>query len=534
MARPSKKTQKDDKQVKFAKQIAEATLKAHQDAESGELSDEALDRIDIDRASPPSFDLGSGLATVLNHETPQHELDDGQEFDIFTDIGVKLVAQGDMITYLIKKDGSYVTTKPHPYSLEKLQKDFGGGTFRVTARSQRKGQIVKAQTFYVADAPIVEPIEPEVDEEAIQSSKTNELGTLLAVLEKGNERAEIRAQQQSEFQMKMFQTMLQSMATVMGGRQQDGGGNAAIEKLIDRQDRMFEKMFDKLEKANQSQQQKPLDPMSLMKELREAEDRGYKKHEDLIKLAKEEAEERMDMLEEGRSEKEPETLTQTLIKGLIPMMAQALPSVQAAMAAQSAATPQTTQPVLRQPTPEERAQYELQQSQLLERRRVEENRKRAAAASGDAARSPETRDTRREPEKKKTIGSPMGLPSVKREVPSVEIKKVEGTVVEAPVTPKQEEVKVMTNGKTKEKIKEVAIPIMGKALASRGNPTKAAHETLKALSAVGITREILLKEFTEEDLLATAASLNIPEMANPWFKAFYAAVREDEVHEPKH
>jgi hypothetical protein len=79
-------------------------------------------------------------------------IEDIAEFDLFDFCENEFVKKGDFVEYTIKKNGSTIGFKKHPYSWERIQKEFGGGRYNVLAKSMLTGRIVKRQSMPVEDA----------------------------------------------------------------------------------------------------------------------------------------------------------------------------------------------------------------------------------------------------------------------------------------------------------------------------------------------------------------------------------------------
>jgi hypothetical protein len=118
--------------------------------------------------------------TEMDEEEIDEMASDPDEFDIFADVGDKLTRAGDRISYTIKRDGDFIAGAiKHPFSWDRVQKEYGGGTYQVIARSTNKGGYIKSQTRNVASALIEDQVD-QPKEEARGSSTTDLLMLLQA------------------------------------------------------------------------------------------------------------------------------------------------------------------------------------------------------------------------------------------------------------------------------------------------------------------------------------------------------------------
>jgi hypothetical protein len=81
-----------------------------------------------------------------------------ESFDLFSEVGDAWLLKGQVVKYDINKNGKLLTKKEHPYSWEQLQKDFGGGSYKVMARlPANNNKYLKAQNKQLLDAPEQSP-----------------------------------------------------------------------------------------------------------------------------------------------------------------------------------------------------------------------------------------------------------------------------------------------------------------------------------------------------------------------------------------
>lgn len=86
------------------------------------------------------------------------EIEAKESYDIFTDVGDYWLRKEQTVRYDINKGNKLLTKKDHPYSWEELQKEYGGGTYKVMARLPANGnRYLKAQSKSLHNAPETSP-----------------------------------------------------------------------------------------------------------------------------------------------------------------------------------------------------------------------------------------------------------------------------------------------------------------------------------------------------------------------------------------
>lgn len=294
------------------------------------------------------------------------------EFDIFEDFGERHAKADDILKYMIFQNGHLAATKFHPYSWEQIQQEFGGGSFKVVARSTVSGKIVKNQSKSVA-APIKGKSETESSSamlkliENMQKASSEERERLKTETER-RERENMKAMQQLQEKMSQeskesndkMMTMLiammnkpqdnshkDMMAAMMQQQQQsqqqlmtlllplltkkDDGGltqmmtmmmemqqnsqsqtMALFEKFNSTSSSTLEKFSEKLEKIKNSDE--GLTGFKLLELYKDAQGAGFEQYKMLQKLAEEKAE------SSGGNDDSEDSLTKTLIKQAIPAL----------------------------------------------------------------------------------------------------------------------------------------------------------------------------------------------------------------------
>lgn len=291
-------------------------------------------------------------AAAVLFGAPHEEMEDEEieemasepdEFDIFVDVGDKLTKAGDRITYTIKRDGEFIAGAiKHPCSWDKIQRDYGGGTFQIIARSTNKGGYVKSQTRNVA-SPVTQDM---VNEEAstVQGNSTTDLLMLLQA-QKREEREEmlrLEAQRERERQerderlererkereaelkesqnstmlmmMKMMESQSAQTTTLLSAMLQGNNKKEPeinVEKLMNMMDLRMEKMIALVQGKDKT---KDIDALKLIELQSQAEDRGYKRAMDLQAQAEKKAEELAELRESAaHPESEEKTSTAKMI-----------------------------------------------------------------------------------------------------------------------------------------------------------------------------------------------------------------------------
>jgi hypothetical protein len=315
------------------------------------------------------------------------EAEKAESFDIFS-LGQTLVDQGSSVAYTVRKGGKMFTHLDHPFSWKEMQKHYGAGTYKVTLRlPELNNRYIKTQSQTLADPPpeieskthgtevrttapnssvpnftdVMERMERqrrEEREQAKQDAKEREelifklteiatkkdenksnvtetvtalLGALAPVLAPLLTRTDSSSSTQTlmlEMQKMNMENQKQQMQTTM--------------ELLKAQQEQTRQMFEGLRETISSIADEKedtgsgLDPMTYLKEIREAEDRGFEKFKLLNDLADEKAKEKSSV------PAKEESTTDVLLKSAIPMlgmMFQKGQQVQAPVAPQIAHAP---------------------------------------------------------------------------------------------------------------------------------------------------------------------------------------------------
>lgn len=426
------------------------------------------------------------------------------EWDIFEDLGDALFMKGDKVKYSIKRNGEHIAMVEHPYSYEQLQEQFGGGSFQIICRSSLQKKFIKSQSRMIA-APIKKlEVKSEAPPEKKESSELSILALMQQMQEKSElerkrekEEAKIEAREREEklkaeantttmLMMKMMeqqqaaqQQFMTTLVTMMSGKREEPREDKRMDKMFDL---LLTSLLDKKGKGES------IDPIELMKLTQEAEEKGYRRAQEIREIAEEQAEilaARNSGKEEGEPE-EKESVTQTLLKSMAPLFATAMmPGAAPRQMPQQAVKRVAVNPHLpARPAPKPLAAP------------------KAPEAAKPAAPTPTP--VAAKPASTKPITGFAGLPTR-----SAITKKPEETVNQ------------------KKLIEETVITEIGKDLQANffsGNfqPEATADSSMKILEAKGITPQQLCSQYTLSDMMEVAKAKGLPERINQYLERFYA------------
>jgi hypothetical protein len=325
--------------------------------ESFEQGDTTFDEYGDDDALPTDEDVESSLAPY--------------DFDIFVDYGDKYSQKGDLPKYHIYKNNQLLSVKLHPYSWDRLQKEFGGGHYKIRMSSSTSGKFIKQQSQHVADVP-----RSELDEENKQTN--NKFFDLLATMNQTIQENQMRQEERSReerlaFERKMEQqnsklaeesqnqqNTLLAMITAMMNRPKDNSTEtimAAMQQQSQQNMQMMMAMMEGGKKNDNSEaimtlmMQMNTNTMNLIKEMNQSTSSAFEKIGDkianmqnkddglgglklveLFQTAQGQGFEQMKMLQEladakadekaALSGNEDDSTVKTLIKSVVPIVGQ--------------------------------------------------------------------------------------------------------------------------------------------------------------------------------------------------------------------
>jgi hypothetical protein len=447
------------------------------------------------------------------------------EFDIFDFCQKEFVEKGDYIDYSIKKNGALAGTKKHPYSWEKVQKEFGEGRYQVIAKSKTTGRIVKKQSMEVEGlnghayedekkssfdpsdlvSKIAEAVKPKQE-----GPNFMELFTLMNnASEKARIEAERAAEKQQSTVVQMMQQNTQMMLAMFQSQtqapKQDNTVELArlIQSFAEKMENRFEKTIDKIQAQNQPKDNVSVIEMIKMRE--EAQEKGFKLYSQLNQLAETKAQEKVELIEEyrgegGSSEKKDKSMTETLIETMLPTIAGAL-----AKTASTPAAPQIPQrrvvsgPIgVRPGTPRPK-------TQTLPKANLEP--KKAAVQTG---RENPRQSVQVPRPLNQSVNSDSGLPKANFTVskPQPAAKTVEAVSTQ-----------------WKKSVTDLLVPVYTGHLLEQTEPVKVAPIILGTLAQNGIGREEFLEKVSSSDILDVVKGFELPEIAYPWFEEIYAHIK---------
>ena len=450
------------------------------------------------------------------------------EFDIFDFCQKEFVEKGDYIDYSIKKNGALAGTKKHPYSWERLQKEFGEGRYQVIAKSKTTGRIVKKQSMEVEGlggshyeeekkssfdpsdlvAKIAEAVKPKQE-----GPNFMELFTLMNnASEKSRLEAERSAEKQQSTIVQMMQQNTQMMLAMFQTQAQQPKQDSTMEiaKLIqafsEKMENRFEKAIDKIQNQNQPKDNVSVIEMIKMRE--EAQEKGFKLYSQLNQLAESKAQEKVELIEEyrgegGTSEKKDKSMTETLIETMLPTIAGALAKANTGAAA---AVPQARPvPQQRRVLPQgavARRGVKTQANPILPKADLKP-KERPVQKVGPVIRE----DSRKDPEP--TQEQDIGLPKAQFNL----APKVSNTVVN------------VKSAEWKKGVTDLLVPVFTEHLVEQTPAVDVAPKIIDTLAARNISREEFLNNVAFSDILDVVKGFELPEIAYPWFEEIYANIK---------
>lgn len=281
-----------------------------------------------------------------------NKYDETDNWDIFTDIGAELSKKSVFIKYQVRKSGKIFTHVDHPYSWEELQREHGEGTYCVIAKTI-DGKTITKQTQVLDKAPF----RPEKETETTRTKNGVPTGGMELMEYMDRKIAQEREQAKrdaKERQNELF-TMLNALKperpdnsetkgilevlTAMITTQNSGGNRDSSTEILmkmqemnmnmfkemnEKQERMFEKMSDRTERmfdqlkmealSDKGNDPNAIDQWKLLELLEKAKSEGF----DQMKMINEIAEQRAQVL----SDKPQESLTDSVLKSLLPLATQ--------------------------------------------------------------------------------------------------------------------------------------------------------------------------------------------------------------------
>lgn len=469
------------------------------------------------------------------------------DIDIFQDVGEKLANHDMIVTYQIKKNGKFFTTKSHPYSWDEMQKEFckqEGARFTVTAKNPDNGSYIKTQTLNIDRLP--DSGRSNVDETRSQQP-TLSTQELLALFQQNDEKSKREAAEKARSERETMLTLMQAMkpekqdnseilkiiseqssqstntmvalmTAMMQNKPQDNSSDMLKfmvqmqQSAQERTERMMEKMSENTNKVLEQimgvvahKDEPEFSAFKVMELINSARSEGYEQFNTMNQLAELKAKERSEML----GDKKPEGITETILKSLAPALAQGL------MTGKSQALPQPRGSVSHTP---------------YNRQVRPQNRTATPTGPHQTARNPQQSRSVRRNSRQNTESRASSFPSVTKKVRTIENEppKPQNT------TPKPSVVESSTNsGKMvvneahKEKILNVAVPVVIEGYQNTESVEATVQKCLAAFIQNGIEMERVTTDLTEQDIIHLANHFGLDESVSVLLKEFYEKLHDE-------
>lgn len=275
----------------------------------------------------------------------QKEADEIEENDVFAK-GNEYFQNNHTVEFKIKRFGKLLAHKYAPYSWKQLHKEFGEGNYKVTAylpesnNKYLKSQTLSLDVYKDSDA---RKEEREYSSKAVDISMTEKERMELQEKREQRLKEEMRQERRDreELMMKMFENnkpqssgleaILPVLLETLKPRENSGEMLLKIQemnqrnmekqfettmKLLEQQNTKMEKMFETLSDSIRTvaePQEKGFDPMTYMKEMREAEKAGFEKYKEMMEL--------VDIKAQEKSENEkPQSQLDQIMKTFAPLL----------------------------------------------------------------------------------------------------------------------------------------------------------------------------------------------------------------------
>jgi hypothetical protein len=291
------------------------------------------------------------------------------EEDIFEFAEKNYVSRGIPISYLVKKNGSFVGELPHPCSWGFIQEVHGGGLFFVRARNLHSKTFIKTQSMHIletAPKPIQhkvereETMEPKVIERIVEKEVSREpqinFFELMNLMKSNQNDAQSQIREAQKEAQNAQQTLMAAMLQMATAKPQGSSDDKMMALMMQMQqntNQMFEKMmqitkesiseinkssekmFDKINtriEAISSQQAPTKDmaytPQQIMEIMMSSQTKGFEMWSHMEKMADMKAQQRLSILEATKEnaveESRPKSLTEKLVDTMLPAVATAI------------------------------------------------------------------------------------------------------------------------------------------------------------------------------------------------------------------
>jgi|GEM_PF-3671444 len=466
-----------------------------------------------------------------------------KELDIFQDVGERLAKADMIVSYQVKKNGKFYTTTEHPYSWERLQKDHckqEGARFSITAKNPDTGAYIKTQTQNVDRLP--DNGTPNVE----SSSQERGLSTqeLLAMFQQSEEKAKREAGEKAKSEretmlslmqmlkpeksdntevLKMMseqsnqstQTMVAMMTAMMQNKPQDNSSETLkfmmqmqqsqqdkTERLIEKMQENTNRVLEQVMVAASSKEEPEFRTAEIMQMIDRARNDGFEQFSTMNQLAEAKAQERF-----SDKNKEPEGITETILKSLAPALASGM------MAGRGA-----PQQMPQLPNPQQQGSVSRPQAQAANNRQVRpQNGVTANQSKAGATRQASQGRQNGTPNRSSSQGGVSGFPSAKKAA----IKVNNEAPTKQTVEPTSQSSKMIVDEQHKAKIIEIAVPIIVSAYTSQGDIGQAVSETISAFLNSGVQMGRVNIDFGSEDIEAIIKVYNLDESMSVLLREYY-------------
>jgi hypothetical protein len=504
---------------------------------------------------------GYGLSAKEKISVMIKNLKAKDELDIFDDVGEALAKVGHFVTYQIKKNGSILATKGHPFSWGKIQVEFGEGRYTVTAKSA-DNVYIKTQTESVHARTVK-------DEDSELNNSSNNDGNLttldfISMMEKNAKNATAEAERRADRDRENLMAMITAMkpekdnssAEIMKTMQNKSddmlklvialvskapdvpkdNSTDMLKFMVDLQNKQQEKterMFEKMQENNNklfeaiitTQNSKPeaIEPefsaIKVMEMVENARNGGFEQYSLITQMAETIAEKNAVTGDGG-----DESITNTLIKSLAPAVG--------AMMANKATNPAPTAQPRGTLPPTQRVQT-TRPAQAHRQTNPQKSPVRAAGATQNAKPTEQNRQDRTLV-RKNPKQSASSLPSVENmidvEVPTVEAEEFNHEVTQV-ASDNYEAVEVVetipesgtieVNEAHKALIIETSVPLIIGCYSESKSITETVNMVMEAFHQSGVNLNRVHIDFTQNDIQEIVKGAGLDGDMSDLLKEFY-------------
>lgn len=255
-----------------------------------------------------------------------------EEIDVFDYAFAKAQEKGDLPKFKIYKNGEYLAQKIGQYSYDRLQKEFGGGHYKIYAFRNVNNKYIKGQSKLVAET------QASQDAEENKTHQTQNIGQdpvqfvqALKSLFEDNKRTEVEAikaqTEKSTTETSMIMTLINQQNQMM--QQQMQMQIQMMQKQSQDSMKLFEVLMTNMNQIS-NKKSEALGPLELVKLIESSKSKGASEMKQMLEMARELSETMYGGGGSGDDEpKEKESLAETLIKTLPALLAGGMGAQQA-------------------------------------------------------------------------------------------------------------------------------------------------------------------------------------------------------------